>query len=382
MTGKAVTSLTGKETGCPVCDREISVKKKFDCNRILLPALILALMLALLSLGGCSFVEKLTGDKEEEQEQNVEETVETDPLNGLPENVVFTVDSVQITKGEWNLYALPRAGEITGLYGDNIWSYQVDNEGNSFDEAFKEDVLDEIAYTKIVASRADEIGVSLNEDDNVEISIETADFMSRLSKEQCEEYGITEEIVRTVYRDNILARKVYENITLNIDMNTDEKEVRHMVLQYVMVPKSYEDNSGENALYDENELEVFRTRFKNLKAFMDNNPGITLKEAAYEDMNATEIIADYSGLCEMLPEDLAGIAFWLRNGEVSDVYETADAFFIFNCVKMTDDETTDAARIRVLEQREKDCFNSRYEAWRSAAVITKNDAVWYRLKVR
>ncbi len=362
-------------TGCPVKDMEISVKKKFDCNRILLPALILVFLFGISSLAGCSLVEKLTG-------RDVEETVETDPLNGLPENVVFTVDSVQITKGEWNLYALPRAGEITGLYGDNIWSYQVDNEGNSFDEAFKEDVLDEIAYTKIVASRADEIGVSLNEDDNVEISIETADFMSRLSKEQCEEYGITEEIVRTVYRDNILARKVYENITLNIDMNTDEKEVRHMVLQYVMVPKSYEDNSGENALYDENELEVFRTRFKKLKAFMDNNPGITLKEAAYEDMNATEIIADYSGLCEMLPEDLAGIAFWLRNGEVSDVYETADAFFIFNCVKMTDDETTDAARIRVLEQREKDCFNSRYEAWRSAAVITKNDAVWYRLKVR
>lgn len=335
-------------------------------------------LMAVLSLPGCSTLEKLTGKKGEKQPET---EVPTEGLiDELPENVVFTVNSIPVTKGEWNLYALPRAGEITALYGNSIWGYQIDNEGNGFGEAFKEDVLDEIAYTKIVAGRAEEVGVSLNEDDNVEISIETADFLNHLSASQLEEYGITEEIVRTVYSDNILATKVYENITLNIDTNTDEKEVRHMVLQYVMAPKSYEDNSGETARYNEAELEVRRNRFKNLKKYMQENPGTTLKDAAYEDMTATEIIADYSELCEMLPEDLAGVAFWLRNGEVSDVYETQDAFFIFNCVKMTDDETTNAARIRVLEQREKDCFNSRYEGWKQAAVIEKNEAVWYRLK--
>ena len=294
-------------------------------------------------------------------------------------DTVFTVNGIRVSIGEWNLYSLSERSDIENLYGKEIWNFTTDKKGTTFEDAYREDIMEQIAYTKIVAGMAEDVGVALDEDDSIEISIETADYLSRLSDDECEQYGINAEVLKTVYSDNILARKVYERITLNIDTHTEETEVRHMVLQYVTVPKFNENASGEPEALTEEETRVLRTRFDNFKEYLDNNPGITLKEAAYGDFAAMELIDDYEGLKARFPEELAGIAFWLRDGEISEVYETEEAFFIFCCVKTTDDESTNKAKIRVLEQREKDCFTEKYEAERKKSVIEKNELVWYRV---
>lgn len=353
-------------------------------------ACIFVFILLICSLTSCSKLKSvfnsLTGNEEESEKTetgnspsksgNTEKTGET--LSDS--DYLFSVNGQNVTYGEWNLYARPRYEETRSLFSDEIWKYDVNSEGKKFSEAFLEDVRDEICYTKIVASQAEELGIELTDDDNIEINIETADYLSRLSSELQSEYRISENDIRKVLTDNLLALKVYENLTLNISTDTDEKEVRHMVLQYVMIPKTYENKSGDTEFYSDSELDVLRTRLRNLREYVASHYPMTLKESETQDFVAVEMVADLAQLQEQLPEDLAGVAFWLREGEVSEIYETEDAIFLFDCAKETDAETTNAAKIEVLERREKEVFEQAYNGWKQTAVIEINDENWKKLK--
>ena len=328
------------------------------------------------------------GDQDEGDGQNDESRYVE-----FKEDTVFAVNGELISEGEWNLYAVPELEKAGRLYGDDIWDYKVDADGKLFSEVFKDGIIRQIASVKIVAGQAENLGIRLTDDDQVEISIQTADYLDKLSAEQKKEYGITEELVRKVYSDNILAMKVYEHLTLNVDTSTDEEQVRHMELQYVVVSKSYEDSEGNVQLYSDSELEGIRQRLKSfVKQAGDNGFGqdgegntstgsagngtagesdgyVKLSDLESEEFTVTDIVAGLEDLKGKFPEELAGVAFWLREHEISDILETEEAFFVFDCVKLTDKEATDAARIEVIEQREKDVFNAGYAEWEKAAVL-------------
>ena len=87
-------------------------------------------------------------------------------------------------------------------------------------------------------------------------------------------------------------------------------------------------------------------------------------------------MADYATLAEKLPENIPGIAFSLRQDEINGLYETEDAFFILDCVTHTDEETTNAARIRIIEERQKALFEEQYSAWEKETVVKINYKIW------
>ncbi|MBO4420886.1 MAG: hypothetical protein J5783_03595 [Lachnospiraceae bacterium] len=292
------------------------------------------------------------------------------------DDAVFAVNGTQVTMGEWNLYACPILDEIDNLYGKDIWNFKMDAEGKLFGEALQEYIRDKIVNVKVVAGKAAELGVRLTEDDRTEISIAASEYMEKLSEEQKKEYNISKELVENVYEDNLLATKVYEYLTLNVDTSTEETEVRHMLLRYIMLPKTYENKSGETVFYSDEEIAARKSRIEAVKAAIDKNPGATLKDFESDDLTVTDLIVDYDGLKERLPEDMAGVVFWLREHEISRILESDEAFFIFECVKLSDEERTKAARIKIIEQREQQVFEEAYVEWKKDVEVINNDPVW------
>ena len=103
--------------------------------------------------------------------------------------------------------------------------------------------------------------------------------MEKLSEEQKKEYNISKELVENVYEDNLLATKVYEYLTLNVDTSTEETEVRHMVLRYIMLPKTYENKSGETVFYSDEEIAARKSRIEAVKAAIKNTKFIKVTGA-------------------------------------------------------------------------------------------------------
>ncbi len=298
------------------------------------------------------------------------------------DDTVFTVADSRVSRTEWYLYALPKISEAESMYGKDIWKYVVDNEGRTMAEALREEVKNHIIYIKIVCLQADRLGVSLNEDDQMDINIQTDEFLNKLTPDQMRKYCITPEIVKGIYADNILAMKVYENLTLNMDTNIPDSEVRHMVLEYCMVNKSYENEDGEFVDYTDEELARIRADLQSFADSAASDPSITrLSETGNEKYNVTELVADYSELVEKLPGQIPDIAFNLRQDEIIGVYETDDALFVLDCVERTNQVMTDAARVRKIEEKQTELFEREYATWESEIVIKLNYKVWDSISV-
>ena len=296
------------------------------------------------------------------------------------EDTVFTINGIEVSIPEWNLYMQPVKSDIDRLYGSSIWDLKMDSEGKMFGDSLKENVRDKITDVKLIASKAEELGVKLTEDDRTDIALKAEDYMEKLNESAlAEKYGITLELVEKVYSDNLLATKVYEHLILNVSTETEETEVRHMVLQYMMYPKSYETREGETVYRSDEEIGNIKRKFESIKAALANTEKGTLKDMETEELTASELIADLAELKNRLPEEEAGVVFWLRGYETSPLIETDEAILLFQCIQIKDEESTNAARVRVIEEREQQVFETAYTEWKENVVIETNDKVWNSL---
>lgn len=325
---------------------------------------IICIIFAILCLAGC---------------QNDDETaITTDFL----EDTVFTVGTERVSLAEWYLYEMPQIGAIEAMYGKDIWKYHISDDEGDMSDVMKQDIMDQIVYVKVVCERAEQLGIALNEDELGDIEAETLDYMGRLTSEQKSRYGITEDIVRSVYCDNLLAMKVYENLTLNIDTNIPDEEVRHMIIEYICANKTYETGDDTTQRYSDEELAAIREQVENLYQTAISDEEITrLGQLDNEKYGAIELVTDYAGLKEKFPKDLADLVFGMSENEILGVYDTEDAFFVFDCVKYKDEETTDEARVRIIEQRQRELFEEEYGHWEAETVTKLNYAVWDTISI-
>ncbi len=311
----------------------------------------------------------LTGCFGEEEEKPAQIPFEKD--------TVFIVGDKVVNLAKWYLYALPQYEETDRLYGSSIWDYVVDARGTTMKSAVKDDIKSQIVYTEIVCSKAEELGLGLTEEDNMDINLLTADYMDKLTPGMIEKYGIRENDVREIYADNKLALKVYEYLTLNVDTNTTEKQVRNMIIEYVPILKYYEDENEEAVMYDEHEIEERGIRAKEYLERIKSDPDITeLSQATDEEYTPITITADYSTLVDKLSEKIADIAFSMKTGEINGLYDTPDAFFILDCVEEENEAASNAARIRIIEERQREYFAEKYGKWSDETVVRINNEVW------
>ncbi len=331
------------------------------------PAAVFAVILITVSLlaGGC-------GLRDKQNDDDISELT-----TSFLDDTVFTVSDVRVSLTEWYLYALRQIADIEAMYGSDIWGFSVDTEGTTMWDAVKNDIMEQIIYIKIVCARAKELGITINEDDQLNINLQTDEFMTGLSPEMKNKYGITQDIVKAIYTDNVLAMKVYENLTLNIDTNIPDLEVRHMVLEYISVLKYYENDDEDAIYYTDEELAEIKAGLEEYLAAAVSDPEIThLAEINDDRYSVVELVADYAELKEKLPGDIPDKAYSLRQGEIGGLYETDDAYFILDCVEYTDEETTNAARIKIIEDRQKALFEEKYSAWEAETVIKINYKIW------
>lgn len=295
------------------------------------------------------------------------------------ENTVFSVGGINVSYPEWTLYVQPVIDETQRMYGDEIWDFVVDDTGKTYAEAFKYEMKDKIAYVKIVCMQAQSMGISLNEDEMIDVNLQTEDYLAQLTEEEMEQQGITPELVRQIYSDNQLAMRVYEHLTLNVDTYIPEDDVRYMVLQYITILKYRSDNGEEQEPYTEEELEDIYEQAKQLEGRLRTDTQIKELSDLDEEYTVTELIINREELSQKLSDSLADAAFNLSEGEISGLIDTEEAYFILDCVAESHKEMTDAAKIKIIEERQNQVFAKEYAKWEAEAQILVNSAVWDKI---
>lgn len=319
------------------------------------------------SMLSCNKLDKKVTDTS--KQQNVSETDNVE----LSNETVLSVGDIDVSYKELLLYMQSYKDKYENLYGADIWSYKVDAEGKTFESVFKDDLLEDIIYIKTVCAQAQELGITLAEDELLDVDELTASFFGTFSEAQMTKYKIDIETVKKVYMDNMLANKIYESLTLNVDTDVTDEEARQIKLQYAFV---------SNASYDEDGTRIEYTEEQQQKA---KEKAIELRKKALEASSFYQFAAENSenkDEIEMtvgkgdMEASLEKVAFSMKTGEISEVIETSSGYFILYCVSDLDREATDVAKEELISKRQEEAFDTKYKEWAKSTKVKLNKELW------
>lgn len=293
---------------------EINMKVRNMAKRLAAVCLVLAL-----SMGG------MTGC------QSKTKIVFTTGLSG---NQLFKIGSATCTMPEIMIYLTTFYNQYADIYGPEMWHY--DFGGVSLEEHVKDVVLSKMAQIKIMNLMAKEHGITLSEEEEKKVLAAAESYYDKLGETLKKEEGITKEITEKVYREYTIAMKVYETITESADMEISDDEARTVMVQEITLKTK---QNADNALARIRAGEDFET----VAAELSDHKQIT-RSFARGDVEA----------------QLEEVLFSMDEGDISDVIEGEDGYYIIKCISTMDYETTQANKIVLAEQRKKDAFSQAY----------------------
>lgn len=322
-------------------------------------AAVLVTVLLVLCIAGC-------GKKSEDPKKDLPTS------DGFTNEVVMRVGGVEVSYAEANIYLLSMREEVETLYGPEIWDLKFTSDGKTYAELMKEQLLQKITYIKLVCHMAEEYDVRLGADENLNVTEYTQQYLSNITEETAKKYGITEELIRSIYNDNVLAEKIYQTITLNADTTYSESEVLRAHFYYIYLSRFYEDSEGNKSPFTAEDM----------RTLWNKAEGIRTDALAASDFYKYAQNVSESGTIECtvgradLPAKSRAAAFALKTGQISEVVEEEDGLYIYYCESEKDEAATREATEAKIDELARAYFNALYEKWINNVKIEVNEALW------
>lgn len=313
----------------------------------------------------------------EQPPENSELSPTAAPTKDWPEHTLLTINGKEVDYREALLLLLAAKEEAEILYGKGIWDYTLDEEGTTYAMLRKEQVLEELINTHIACLHAAELGVDIYEEENRDIADYTSEFIENVGRENLLRYNLTEALIKQIYRNNTLALKVYESITLSVDTDIADDAARQMKIQYIFKDKYTEGKDGERVLLPEDELTALRTKVQELR-----DTGMSKENfASYAELNtdAKDGVTKTIGAGDF-PAEVERIVMSLKDGEFSPVLETETGFYVVKCVLAFDEDATAARKEEMIVERQDAMFATTFDRWKEQAQIVVNEEKWAELQ--
>ena len=292
------------------------------------------------------------------------------------EGSMLRIGDTQVDYREGMVYLSAVERDYEQRYGSDIWKYAIDAHGNTMGKVIKEQTLEQIIYIKVVCKKADELGIVLSEEELQTVEQQTTAYMEEIKDSELLLHGVNADIVRRVYADNLLARKTFEVTTLNVDTDIPDEEAAQHRFYTIAIRNFKIDSSGKRISYEGTELEELKARVESLRQQgLETEDFYKLAAANTEDSTMLEI----TGGIGAFPENYEDTVLALNAGEVSEVIETTDYFYIFYCVTDFDIDATHQKKEEIIAARLEEEFRNRYEEWKEITRIEVHEEVWEAL---
>ena len=289
------------------------------------------------------------------------------------EGSMLRIGDTQVDYREGLIYLNAVQEEYEQYYGGDIWKYTVDSQGNTMGELIKQQVLDQIIYIKVVCKKADELAIVLSEEELLQVEEQTKKYMERIQGSNLLLYGINADIARRIYADNLLARKTFEVTTLNVDTAISNEEAVQKRFQTIAVRTYKVDASGNRISYEGEELAELLARVEALRTqALTTEDFYKLASSNTEDSTMLDFTAGEGDFLE----EYADKVLKLKAGQLSEVIETTDYFYIFYCVTEFDEDATQAKKEEIISLRQEEEFKRCYEEWKEQIHIEVNEEIW------
>lgn len=272
---------------------------------------------------------------------------------GLSGNQLFKIGSTVCTMPEAMVYLTTFYNQYADIYGPEMWNY--DFGGVSLEEHVKDVVLSKLAQIKIMNLMAEERDIELTKEEEETVLKAAESYFGGLESDLKETEGITEDVVETVYREYAIANKVYATITESADMEISDDEARAVTVQTIYFKNWKTKNNEKTALSESETVNVLKKAREALQKINGDEDFETVAAQYSEDKQIVRSFA--RGSVEAHFEELL---FSMDEGDISNIIETEDGYYIVKCIRTMDYEATQENKLVLAEKRKKAAFLEAY----------------------
>lgn len=320
---------------------------------------------ASLSVMGCSKDDDNTPVKDVEdgavnRAHTIEQQKDDVTEDGIKNDaVIMMVGDTKITYSEVLVYMLMLKQQYEPVFTDKIWDFSVGDE-ETFEDMAKDEIINQIARLKIMGFKASSLDVSLNADEKLDIENDAVRFLQNITMEDQEKYGITQNIVETIYTDNYLAQKVFDVATADVDTNVTDADATAVIYRQIKLVFNGTDKEG-NVLEGTDEQKDKALQRINViyDSIVNKGKDFDYYANRYSDASSEETSAILGDNEEAVETAL----FSLKKGEYSQVVEGDNAYYLFYCVDDNDRTNLIDNRNKIVERRRDKAFNQTYSGW-------------------
>ncbi len=150
---------------------------------------------------------------------NIEDYITEDGISD--EAPLLLVQDELVEYKDIQLYLLYAKQKYENIFGTEVWNIKISDD-KTFEDFVKEEALNQIIKHKITAYGAKKYDIEIKPDEQIDIENEVHNYMVSISAEDAKKYDITREKVRQVVFDNYLTDKVYDIVTMDVNVDVDE----------------------------------------------------------------------------------------------------------------------------------------------------------------
>ena len=254
---------------------------------------------------------------------------------GSDNDYVFSVGESKCSQKQARLFLCNYQNLYGNAYGVNLWDY--DFEGDSLEEYVKGITLDEL--TKIVCMDivSQEQEIALTEKEHKQVKKAAEEYYKSLSDDELSFMKVSQSDVVEIYENYALAEKLYKNLTEGVNTEVSDDDARVIRIQQICVS----DKKNADAVSEKLAAgEAFET-----------------VAGEYSTCTTSQLTVSRGEL----PKELEEVAFELANDEISQAVKTTGGYYFIKCINKFEEDLTEANKVNILNQREKEQFNDVYE---------------------
>ena len=277
---------------------------------------------------------------------------------GMADNEVFLIDGKVCTLPVMKLVLMNNMNLHGESYGIDLLQNEDLKVQKKFEQYVKKTSMDEITRVYSMVALANAQGVTLTDEQKELAQWAGEDCFKSLTDEEVSYLAITEEQVQDIYEKYALADKLYRVLVQDVNEEVSDDEARIMEVRQIYTTNEEQARKAVADLKAETEFSTVAANYNEADEIM-----LTLQRG-------------------MLPEEAEEIAFSMENGEISDLIETDQGYYIFYCDNKYDEEQTQVHKQDIVEQRKQEAFDSVYDPFLETVVSKLNESVWSDISVQ
>ncbi len=293
------------------------------------------------------------------------------------DEIVMTVGDHEIKHDELMLYCILELLSGTMSYED----VQQD------EVKYKEAVIDSIVEAKTAVDAATDEGMEFTADDESTRDSLIKNFTSYVTKEVRDEYGISDELINSVFNDTSIMNKMETETRNKLGQKLTEqykeeyKDYNFQRIYYVTFPKVKSDDDGapqvdDNGDYIKLDDAELAEQKKNAEAAVKEiNDGADAKEVA-KKYGVDSYCEEKSSYVGGYSDDMNDIMGNLTAGQCTDIYESDTSYYAIAVLSDHDDDLLESFAYQMALNDVDTELASAEQTWKDKGKVVQKGDTW------